>query len=320
LSASAISTFVLRYRSTFVPDSEVLSPRRVSCLAAILDADVRPARTDEETRWILDRRARDLGLDPAIYKDLLHLPDGGVSTLASQWLSAEPSATLPGPRRAGYDVLQFVPDGSTLITTNQDRLASTLAPHLNVTALNGEVSHVFVDARTRSWAIDTFANSTCWVLPEPFVILGTPQPTVLTDRDDFSKVWSLTASATAVIVVGYRFANGLDGGSWHEFRRQMGRVDLPVHVVDPDAQHVARDVAYGLHHRAPVGHPLAWNRVSYALLHLMERFGFTHPRALLPRVREVIRVHDELSSVLPQDWASTLASWCTRMRPKSLRL
>jgi hypothetical protein len=153
------------------------------------------------------------------------------------------------------------------------------------------------------------------------VMMGSPQPPEVTGSDHFWHAWRLTEDSSAVIVVGYRFAAGLDGGCWDAFRRQAGRCKVPVHVVDPDAVHVARDVAWGVAHHPPVGHPLAWHRLGYVVLHLMSRRRCEHPRQLLPFVREILRLHDELAFIdEPGRWEAALADGGRRMRPKSLAL
>src|SRR6266536_2405314 len=169
LSASAITEFVRRHR-TYVPYDDIFAKHRVSVLAAILEADVHPGMTDREVRWVFDQRAALLGLEESVYADLRHLCDGGLIALVSQWLSPEPTDLAHGPKRAGYDLLRFVPRDSTVITTNQDRLARQLAPHLNVIPLNGEVPSAFVDHRIRTRAIELLASSHHAALPDRFYI------------------------------------------------------------------------------------------------------------------------------------------------------
>jgi hypothetical protein len=318
LDGDPIAEFATR-RLAHVSDDRALAPNRLPLLAGILGTPLAPGLTAAQSEWLLEQRAGVLGLDPETYHALVHLTDGGLGTLVSLWLTPEPHHLAPGPRRAGYDLLRFVPRGATLITTNQDGLAPALAGHLDVWALNGQVSRVFLDPQGRPRATARYASSHHRVLPDPFVMLGSRQPPEVTSSDRFWQAWRLTRNSSAVIIVGYRFAAGLDDGSWEGFCRHTGRCKVPVHVVDPQADRVARDVAYGLSHVSPLPHQLAWHRLAFAVLHLMARGGHRHPRELLPRVRQILRLHDELGFVEePEGWAAALQAGARRMRPKSL--
>jgi len=320
LTGAPIAAFASR-RLAHVADEGALAPHRLPLLAGILDVPLAPRLTSAQAEWLLVAKASALHLDPAVYHALVHLTDGGLGTLVSLWLTPEPHHLTPGPRRAGYDVLRFVPRGATLITTNQDGLAPALASHLDVWALNGQVSRVFLHPRGRPQATERYASSHHWVLPDPFVMLGSRQPPAVTSTDRFWRAWRLTRDSSAVIIVGYRFAAGLDAGSWEGFRHHTGRCKVPVHVVDPQADRVARDVAYGLAHLPPRAHPLAWHRLAFAVLHLMTRDRCRHPRELVGRVRQILRLHDELAFVeRPEDWEAAVAAAGRRMRPKSVAL
>src|SRR5687768_4541821 len=170
LGTEAIIEFVRRCGEG-VPDGEVFARHRLPLLAAVLDADLGAAR-GVHARRVLARRAAALRLDPADYQSLLHLSDAALGTLLSLWLTPEPDGLGPGPQRAGYDLLRHVPRGAPLITTNQDRLAPTLAPHLDVMVLNGQVKRGFLDPARRARALELYASSHRPVLPRRFVPLG----------------------------------------------------------------------------------------------------------------------------------------------------
>ncbi len=316
LSGQSITAFVKR-QHLYV--EEPLVRGRLPILAAILGARLEPRWTEEEIRSALESRATELRLDPVVYKDLLHLLDGALQALLYEWLSPDPGALKPGPHRSGYDILGHVPPGSVVITTNQERLVRRLAPHLHVVALNGEVPRAFVDPDLRAEALTLLATTTHVQLPAGFVPFGQQQPSEVTDTEDFWAAWQLTTDASAVVIVGYSFAGGLDVGCWDEFRRQTGQEETPVHIVDPDSAHVAEDVAYGMSHHPPLAHPFAWNRLSYAVAHLLSRYDLAHPSGLLPHVRELVRLHDEMDGVDPKRWDEVLATGMRGMRPKSFR-
>jgi hypothetical protein len=51
----------------------------------------------------------------------------------------------------------------------------------------------------------------------------------------------------------------------------------------------------------------------------MSRGRHPHPRSLLPHVRQILRLHDELAFVEePERWAAALEAGARRMRPKSV--
>lgn len=316
LSAEAITDFVGRHR-TYV--EQTLVPRRISVLGPILGANLLPHMSDGEIQHVLEARATHLRLAPDVYKNLIHLEDGALQALLFGWLSPPTGAVLPGPHRAGYDVLMHVPASSLVITTNQDRLLRRLAPHLDVRALNGEMPCVFTDPRARDTALAKLSMSDQWVMPPGFVGVGQRQPAEVVDNELFWRAWDLTAESTSIVTIGYSFAKGLDVGCWDGFRNRAGATDLAVHVVDPDADHVVRDFAFGMSYRPPLGHSFRWNCLAYAILHLLRRYRCQHPAHLQAHTREIVQIHDELVGLDPRHWESAIARGVRGMRPKSFR-
>lgn len=319
LSAQRIEEFVGRCRD-YVGDQAASDPDRLPFLAAILDVEIASDASSAGAQSILEGGADAMNLDPTIYKDLKHLPTGALTTLISLWLSAETQALRAGPRRAGYDLLGLARRGSLVITTNQDRLTERFTSHLDIRPVNGQVDRRFTDPKTRAHAASTHVDSDWSVLPSGFVLLGQQQPDELVDSEEFRRAWADVWECSAVIVVGYSFAGGLDVGCWREFCDTVGQASMRLHVVDPSARDRAQWFASGLSSRPARHHTALWHCLGYAVFYLMRRYPGTTTRDLAGYSRELVRLHDELRDADPALWPKLLDAGDRGVRPKSLRL